>query len=213
MGFALLLLVLLVVGWQPYVSIASLTRDPAAIADFPLYFGALSHVGVLMWTMSASICLFSAKLLGLWQGGVESTRFLQAFGWLSFLMGLDDLFLLHERVFPVAFRGSQTAVLISYAIMMTALLGRFRKVIVRNQPLFFAASLFLFSLSILIDLVPFEVTNSILSMVFQSKFDGVRYLLEDGLKLLGIFVWLAYLSWVSIVFLTDAKDKESYHLR
>ena len=209
-GFAVLLLILMAIAWQPYVRIDLLTGDPAAIEDFPLYFGVLSHVGVLMWAMGASICLFSAMLLDLWQTNADSSRFLRVFGWLSLLMCLDDLFLLHERVFPVMFRDSQEAVLFSYAVMIIVLIWTFRKIIVRYQPLFFVISLCLFSFSVFIDLIPSEITNSLLSMVFQSKFNGIRFLLEDGPKLLGIFSWLSYFAWVSVVSLTDAKETSIY---
>jgi hypothetical protein len=54
------------------VPISHLTRDPMAVARGRFYFGFLSNVGVVAWSFSAAICLFSYWLLRL--GGDRSDR-------------------------------------------------------------------------------------------------------------------------------------------
>jgi hypothetical protein len=82
------------------VSLSDITRDVVAVTDTHLYVGALSTTGLMLWAAASGICLVSAAaLIGLPQcrGAVQ---FLLYAGILSALLGLDDAFLLHERVFP-----------------------------------------------------------------------------------------------------------------
>ncbi len=200
-GFICLLCVLLILGLQPYIPLEYLTGDPAALSGQPFYFGALSNIGVLFWIASAAICLFSAALLSTLKARSESIRFLSAFGSLSTVLGLDDLFLLHERAFPFLLRVSQSSVLLGYAIILLICLCRFRKILLNHRPAAFGVSLILFSVSVLSDIVPLD------PILGATTNNNIFHLLEDGTKLIAIFVWLTYFAWTAIILVTEATDK------
>ena len=213
-GFVCLFCILLAAGVKPYVPIEYLIRDPATIAAHPFYFGFFSHVDVLLWMASAVSCLFGAALLNVIHLRPDYMRFLMAFGGLSAILGLDDLFLLHERAIPMIFGIAQPFVFVGYAVMLALCLCRFRKVLLKTLCL----SLVLFSVSVLIDVVPLP-TISFLTAPPETTLAALFYLLrngllenglledgllEDGAKLLAIFLWFAYFSWTAIILLAEA---------
>ena len=78
-----------------------LAKDPAETEHFPPYIGMLSNWGVILWTATAVICLFSAVLLKQQKAPHTTRRFFVASGIFSLLLGIDDLYMLHDRRFPV----------------------------------------------------------------------------------------------------------------
>jgi hypothetical protein len=91
------------------VPISHLTRDPMAVAHGQFYFGFLSNVGVVAWSFSAAICLFSYWLLRL--GGDRSDR-MRAFvffgGVISLVLLADDLFMPGNGYKPASSAFSRT---------------------------------------------------------------------------------------------------------
>ena len=95
----LLGMVLLLHFWKG-IPISKLTRDPTAIAFLPAYTGFLSQIGIFLWSASATICFFSATVLSKGVDCQKLRRFLVASALLTLILGLDDAFLLHEKVLP-----------------------------------------------------------------------------------------------------------------
>ena len=168
--------VLLLNVWKG-IPIGKLTRDPASITGVPIYTGFLSQIGVLLWSASTTICLFCASLLSTRQDKLRIKPFLLTSGLLSLILGLDDIFLLHERVFP-DLGVAEEIVFASYAAFLFFYLFRFRAIILKTEYILLGMALLFFGVSITLD-------------VFEPA--GIDpYLWEDGAKLAGIVSWLAY---------------------
>ena len=63
----------------------------------------LLNWGVVLWMAAAAICLFSAVLLKQQNISNSTFTFMAVSGGFSLVLGIDDLFLLHDRLFPKLF--------------------------------------------------------------------------------------------------------------
>lgn len=184
-----LVFVLLLITWlSSEVPLQDLLRDTAIVASVPFYYGFFSNLGILFWCASAVIPLFSAVVLFPVKQERATSAFLLGFGLISLLLTLDDFFLLHEKVFPMFLRLSESRTYMLYAALVIYALLRFRKVILKTnlKPLLLA--LLLFAMSLALDFM--------LPVVRDGKYwlkSGEKFLLEDGVKLLGITAWCFYL--------------------
>jgi hypothetical protein len=152
-----------------------LLRDPSNITRQPFYLGLLSNAGVLLWCAAAVTCLFAATLTA----DRRLRWFLVASGLLTALLGLDDLFVLHETVFPVHLGVHERLVVGVYGIAALAYLIAFYRIILQTDFLLLAVAGFFFAWSLSLDF----------RFWFRTPFDEV---LDDGLKLIGIANWCAY---------------------
>lgn len=185
MGSGLLVTLMLVVRFFSPIPIRHLTRDPLVLAEKPFYFGFLSNVGILMWCFSAAICLFSSLLLLLAKDKRESVLFFGVFGGLSLWLMLDDLLMIHEVLDETLRLIPEKVTFMVYGLSLMASLYRFRKTLWKMQPWLLGLSLLFFGISVGFDvIVPQDWITG----------DDDGYLLEDGFKLLAIFVWSVYFS-------------------
>jgi hypothetical protein len=159
------------------INIPDMTRDVAAIAGLPPLTGILSNLGILAWWSSASIWLFMAALQGA-RGQQAQRRFALASGLLSAYLGLDDMFQLHESVFPILFHVPEKAVYGLLVLAMATYLLRCWPQIRSKWPLLCAALLCL-AASVLADLLE----------QWLWRIGHWSYFVEDGLKWLGIVAW------------------------
>jgi hypothetical protein len=167
---------IILVSRQYGISIADLTRDPSATTGHSPFMGTLSHVGVLFWCATVAICLFSFALLqGTGSIGEFSAFFLFG-GLISLLLLLDDLFLLHETVFPLYLKIPEKIFFLGYGLIIIGYITRFRKLILKTDFIFLILAFALFALSIVIDLLDLRISG----------------LFEDGSKLFGIVSWFGY---------------------
>lgn len=169
------------------IPMGKMTRDPISVARVPAYTGFVSQTGILFWSATAAICIFSAVVLTKTHGDAETKRFMAVAGLLSLVLGLDDAFLLHEKVFP--FLGvPELAVYAGYGGLALGFLFRFRSLISGTESVLLGAALTFFAVSIAVDLLlPSGVVGR-----------NMHYLLEDGSKLVGIVSWLAYFFRVGV---------------
>ncbi len=179
--FALLALTL--TSWLAGISISYFTRDPSAIMGAPFYIGLLSNLGILLWCSSAVICLFSFIIF---RGVVKHTEFASFFLYssvLTIILLFDDLFLIHESVFPHYLNIPEKVFYVSYLLALIVYLVRFKKTILKTEFLLLLLALNFFSLSIIIDL--FQQTFHLLG-------PSLANLIEDFSKFLGILGWCTY---------------------
>ena len=159
------------------IPISRLTRDPVALGELSVYAGFLSQAGIFFWSASATLCLFSARVLS---GNTEHQNlrlFLLVSGLLTLLLGLDDTFLLHEKVLP-HFGIPQNLVLGSYAGFVLLYLFRFYPLILETEYVLLVIALSFFAVSVILDVL---------------EPPGISlFFFEDGAKLTGIVSWLAY---------------------
>ncbi len=84
-----------------------LAKDPAYVMRFPSYIGLLSNWSVMLWTTAAAICLFGAVILKQNAVSSDTVVFIAVSGLLNLVLAVDDLFLLHDWVFPKNVRRSR----------------------------------------------------------------------------------------------------------
>lgn len=182
------------IALQPFFSVGDLTRDPAAIALHPPYFGVISNLGILLWSASAAVCFLSGVLLKLLRPARPDLRFFfTVFAVLSTVLCLDDTFLLHEAILPNRLplvKIPEPVVIMAYGLALVGSVVYFRKLLFKNQPLLFGLIVLLFAVSVGFDLL---LPPDLLS-------EDTVYLIEDGVKLLAIFLWLAYFVRASLCY-------------
>jgi hypothetical protein len=184
--FIVTLVVLLLIGVQAQVPVTVLVRDPAQLAKYPFYTGLVSYIGILGWCFCATACFLSSAVLGHRRG---QPPFLLA-GILTTVLGLDDLFILHEEAFPLYLGISERVVLLVYAVLMLAVLLALVRTVLRTDFLLLAFAFIFLGSSVVLDLGPFG--------------QGLNYLLDDGLKLIGIMGWTAYWTRTGVQYVRQA---------
>jgi hypothetical protein len=131
------------------IKMAHISRDPAHLADFPLYYGLLSNIGILIWTAGASVALFSSFLL---PAGKERSLLRWA-GILTLILTVDDFFLLHDAVFPGFLHIDGLYFYLFYLLAFPLFFFLHLRVILeRTEYRILALGLFLLGTSLLIDL-------------------------------------------------------------
>jgi hypothetical protein len=151
-------------------------RDPAATLSGSFATGWLSNFGAICWFGAAAVLLFAGSLVG------DPERLpLLAFGSLTLLLGVDDLFLLHEGLLPyVGVPGELLHVV--YGLGAASWLIVCRDDIARSRWGLLVAGIVALSCSVAVDLA--------------NDYGGLRgdgvYALEDWAKLTGILFWAVY---------------------
>ncbi len=186
-AFAILLIpiailaIFIAISVRAGVSFNHFSGDPAAISHMPFYLGMLSNVGILCWTSAAAICFFTAFLLR--NTNHHPAFFLHA-GLLTTLLLLDDLFMLHEEVFPRYFGIREMVVHLALMTCTATILFHHRKFILETRWGLLAAALLLFACSVGVD-----------GLIGSSSMNKqIEFMIEDGPKFVGIFAWAAYLT-------------------
>ena len=175
-----------------------LMGDPAGVTGRPFYLGLVSNVGVLLWTSTASIFLFTSSLQRR-AGDEEWRRYLLWSGLFVAWLGLDDLFMLHDGVFRDELSIPQPLVMGTYVVLVFVYLARFAPQIVRTAyPVLLAA----FGLL---------GTSMALDQIYDQFHVGLpaRLLWEDGSKVLGIGAWLSYAIHTSAAILRGDPAREA----
>lgn len=169
--------------------------DPTEVLRVPFYTGIWSNLGVLLWTATASICLFISMFLP--QFVSKAWRdFFHISGLLTIILLLDDLLRLHDEILPVYFGIKGDFLGIIFVFLIVLYLFRFRTLVFQYPYTFLVAALFLFAVSVAIDIAP---------PVLKNLFSVADLLLfEDGAKLLGIATWLAYFAYLGASVLSKA---------
>ena len=166
------------------ISLYELTTDFAAVVKAPVYTALLSQMGIFFWAGSAAICLLSGALLSKNSSWRNYRSFFFASAGISLMLGLDDVFLFHEEVFP-NLGVPQKVVYLTYALAMLVYGFRYLKLLLKTDYVLFAVAIGCFGLSIFIDIFVRD----------QSEY--ISNLLEDGIKFAGIVFWTSYYFRVS----------------
>ncbi len=171
------------------IRIADMTRDVAAIANIHPLKGALSSLGILLWWSSATVWFFAAGLRRLSRAD-ELVPFYIYAGSLSAYFALDDFFQFHEYLAPTYLYVPELTVYGLMAVAMAVFLKRFWKILYRSDGLIFLVALCLLAGSVIID--------AVLGRWLWRLGDWI-YMLEDGLKWLGICFWFSFCLVRSVV--------------
>jgi hypothetical protein len=177
------------------IPLSVLMGDPAGVTGRPFYLGFVSNVGVVLWASTASIFLFAFGLHRR-HGEEEWRRFLLSSGLIVALLGLDDLFMLHDGVFRDYLSIPQPLVMAGYVLLLLLYLTRFASLLLRTAYPILIAALGLLGISLALDQI-----HDLLGTALAG-----RLLWEDGSKLLGIGAWLSYAIHTSASLLTEASQ-------
>jgi hypothetical protein len=181
--FAFLVLAFVVaVYYSLKVPMSDLTRDPVQLLNGRPYIGMLSNIGIILWSGTAGVLLFSAVTL---KGKRDRLFLLLAFAFTLVLL-LDDLFLMHDMVFPQDLHISEYFLYGFYALLALLLVIFYTRYILQKTPfilLFIAFFLFAFSISV----------DTIV------KYTDIKhgFFMEDGSKFIGIVCWMVYFTSIA----------------
>jgi len=171
------LALLAVIKAQDRASSFELMQDPSTVTDSPFYIGAVSSLGIVLWSFAAAACLFAWLVRGQpYLKGVS--LFLLASGLASCALLLDDLFLAHEHVIPYYLEIPQKGVVAVYLLIGLVYLAVFRKNILAGPAAFLLLAFGLFAISSFLD-------THVIQMPDHDWW-------EDGTKFLGITSWLIF---------------------
>ncbi|MBL7925179.1 MAG: hypothetical protein JNL88_13335 [Bacteroidia bacterium] len=159
------------------IALDAFTKDPNAQFDAPFYVGFFSNLGIMIWSAAVTICFYGA-----WKSDVSISnrvrQFLLVSGLLTLIMTLDDLFQLHELVFPRYLNISENMVYLTYLNLYLIYFIRFRKQLLNSDFIALVIAFFFLGLSTIIDILPLPIEKDTF--------------LEDAIKLLGAVTWLIY---------------------
>lgn len=192
---AFLASLVLLVWFLEGVPISNLTRDPVAIVEVPFYTGFFSQLGIFFWAATATLCFFSAKMTSNRPESRMFKRYLFLSGLLTLFLGLDDIFLFHELVFPIYLGIPQQVVFIIYGILVLSFLLKFYSVILNTEYILLITAFFFFGLSVSLDLFHLPNVNP--------------FFFEDGCKMAGIVSWVFYSYCNAVMAVTKHKDDAS----
>jgi hypothetical protein len=166
------------VGKITGTSMRTLAKDPAELIGFSPYVGMLSYWGVILWITTAVICLFSAVLLREYKASGVETRFLAVSGAFSLLLGVDDLYMLHDRLLPRLFHLPEAFFYLLYFLAFTGYLVFLASRILKYDYLLLATAFIFFVIS--------------RGFFVWIPYFGEFYATADVLKCFGIVFWLIF---------------------
>ena len=177
------LLVLLVARFQTVAPLQTLLLDPAHLTGAPWYTGALSNLGIFVWTAGV---VFAG--CGAWVarriGRTGAARFLAAGSAATLLLVLDDVFQLHAGVFKGLLGGNKNAAQLLIVLPTLVWAAVFFNDIRRTRSALLLAAFGSLAGSVLVD-IGVGLTGE------------TELLVEDGLKFLGILAWTQYFAITS----------------
>jgi len=165
-------------------------RDLAQTCGTPAGVGLLSNLGYLLWLAAAAVALFTAYS---GQPGVRGKQreLLACGGWFSFILCIDDMFLLHDRYI------GQSFLYVVYVVFAALIATRYRRQLMTSRGELFLLAVALLGTSIGIDQFQRDL---------PFKYETVQ-LVEEGAKFLGIATWVLYWWQASTQSLNNAQSR------
>ena len=156
-------------------------RDLAQTCGSLAGVGLISNLGYLIWMATAAIVLFTAYASPKYNQH-KFKGMLLCGGWFSFILCIDDMFLLHDRYIGPTF------LYIFYAIFSFLIVSKFRDQLLENGGEIFILAVILLGFSVLTDNFQYDIAE-----LMSIKYETTQ-LFEEGIKFLGITTWL-YFWW------------------
>ncbi len=199
--FIYLLITGLIIGIGKFVyniNVWYFTKESNTILNGHFYIGAISNFSIILWTVPAALCIFSYIYLQRYNPDSRFRLFLLHAGIFTTWLLLDDVYMWHDRMFPVYLSIGQKYIYALYFAYTLFFLITFRKVIFKTEYIILLASLSLQSFSVLIDMINDNemLSGQLLKLtgLKASQYDQMAVLFEDTFKGLGILTWLIYFS-------------------
>ncbi|MFD2201142.1 hypothetical protein [Shivajiella indica] len=175
-------------------------RDPVVVLNGEFYVGWFSQLGVMFWSIAAGFCFVSAKLVSSEHPIPNIKGFLYYSFFLTLFLGMDDIFMFHDEIFPL-WGVHENIFIFSYMIIVSLYLIIYFKVVLKTEYILMGLAYCFFALSILLDKIPHKI-----KIHFPGGLESVMY--EDGAKMIGILLWMVYFYSVAKLSLKDVKVPE-----
>lgn len=183
-------------GYLGIEDFGELTRDPNTVLKGHVYTGMISNAGIFFWSASATICLFTAVFLQK-NGGEKSKFLLMLFaGLLALLMGFDDVFQMHEKMFNDVFYIPEKLFFVAYFICVLVIVIACYNIFIQTDFVMWGMALGMFFISLVID-------NNIIAVHKHHAF------WEDSFKFTGIVLWAIYYLRTAMGFVMDQKSRRT----
>lgn len=171
------------------IKMTKLSQDPLAQLGQPFYIGMISNFGILFWMVSASVTLFVSFHLKSGVAHPQGVGFLRWVAVLSLLLMSDDLFMLHEQVFPEYLNLPEKLVYAVYFIYVAIFFLKYWRLILNQENYkLLVLAFFFFGMSVIIDLDMFP--------------GGID--IEDSFKILGITTYTYFFVTLSSEWLKES---------
>ena len=169
---------LAIVALQPWEDPALIFLDALVAAEVApqccsVAYGFMSQLGIFIWISTSAVCLFAGALMLIKALPGNLAAFAISAGLLTGWLGIDDAFLLHEKVFP-KLGVPQNAVLASYIALTLAYVASSWRILLKSDFSILAIGGAAFACSLGIDIV---------------LHNPAWIHLEDSAKFLGICCW------------------------
>ncbi|HRO13471.1 MAG TPA: hypothetical protein PLL33_00190 [Paracoccus sp. (in: a-proteobacteria)] len=175
LGLAAVLL--LGLAWLRGIPVIRMLRDPASYYDYSPLSGIVSYAGILLMTSTAAVCAFAARV------GFRWREMLAGVALFSGYFALDDLFMLHEGVWP-RLGISEEVIMLGLAVALLVILRAARAQAAPGRVWGLYVALALMGGSILIDI---SLQSDHATMV------------EDVLKFTAIGTWALFWAGVASI--------------
>jgi len=178
---------------------ANLTRDTATILHGPAYTGALSNLGIILWSATAAIMLFSA--VHLYKNTVQRRAALMTllFGLLTTMLCFDDTYQFHEKAFSGVIYVPEELIYLFYLTCIVVISTVCRVIVVTTPFIIGITAMAFFGISILIDEINLP----------SGRHDAF---VEDSFKFIGIVLWTVYHFKSAFGFISDVSwRKENFN--
>jgi len=170
------------VAYMGDLPVTDLLRDPSAVLDGPWYVGVFSTTGIALWAAAGAMCLLALSA----EPGKSARSLLVAGAVISFMLGADDGFLLHETIKNEIGIPSPVTIAIYGVIAIVLLWPAWGYMRARADISVFMVAVILFAISAILD----GAGEAGLSTIPYSA------ILEDIAKFLGIAAWAVYFAGV-----------------
>lgn len=175
---ALFLFSILVIAIKLHIEPSDITRDYGGVYHLEPYVGFISYMGIFLWCSAFTVNFVGWRLLRHRKDFELHSTFFFWSGVITLILVFDDLFQLHELIFPLYLGVPELAFYAGYFLVIGYYSIKFYRLLVNKYMI-----LILLSTSFLA-----------LSIVFDLLFEGIPFdtYLEDSFKLSGIALWAIY---------------------
>lgn len=179
-------------GRSKGIDLGDLTRDPNTILKGHTYTGMISNAGIFFWSASATICLFTAVFIYKLNRMTKSFLLMLFSGLLSFVLGFDDVFQMHEKMFTDIRYIPEELFFITYFICIIFIVVVSYQSFIETDFVMWLLALSMFVMSIVVDHNYICIQND-------------HAFWEDAFKFTGIVIWMVYYLKTSMSLITESK--------
>jgi len=182
------------IGKLKGIELGDLTRDPNTILKGHVYTGMISNAGIFFWSASATICLFTAVFLRIMKADLQKVMLMAFAGLLSFILGFDDVFQMHEKMFSDIRYVPEELFFLAYFLCVVFIVIVCFKTFLQTDFVLWTLALLMFLISLVID-------HELITVNSDHAF------WEDSFKFAGIVLWMFYYLRTSMNFILYESKK------